>query len=217
MNKVKQILIKEFKEDFRQKSLIGSVLLYVVSTIFVCFLAFKRIADVPTWNVLLWIILLFATVNTVSSSIGKLRKNHYVYLYTLIPARTQIISQIIYNCSFMTIIALISYLFYAIFLGDLVQNHIMFLITLLLGVLGLSSIFTLVGSIASKTSGGLGLTAILGFPITLPLLLTTIRASKNAIDGLDWSVNMKYMTAQGGIIVIIIMLSYLLFPYLWRD
>jgi heme exporter protein B len=59
--------------------------------------------------------------------------------------------------------------------------------------------------------------AILSFPIMVPLLITLIKLSKNAVDGLDVSVSYVYIGALLAINVIILVLSYLLFPYLWRD
>jgi heme exporter protein B len=59
--------------------------------------------------------------------------------------------------------------------------------------------------------------AILAFPILIPLLITLIRLSKNALDGLDFSVSYTYIVVLLAINVIVVVLAYLLFPYLWRD
>jgi heme exporter protein B len=51
----------------------------------------------------------------------------------------------------------------------------------------------------------------------LPMLLMTIKLSKNALDGLDWSVSTDEITTLLSIDLIVITLSILLFPYLWRS
>jgi len=49
------------------------------------------------------------------------------------------------------------------------------------------------------------------------MLLMTIRLAKNALDGLDWSVSTDEISTLLSIDLIVITLSYLLFPYLWRS
>jgi heme exporter protein B len=59
--------------------------------------------------------------------------------------------------------------------------------------------------------------AILSFPILVPMLMTIMRFSKNAIDGIGWVVNGNYAYALLALFAMVVALSYLLFPYLWRD
>jgi heme exporter protein B len=47
--------------------------------------------------------------------------------------------------------------------------------------------------------------------------MTLIKFSKNAVDGLDPSVSYSLIIVLVLIIVIVLTLSYILFPYLWRD
>ena len=50
-----------------------------------------------------------------------------------------------------------------------------------------------------------------------PILLMAIRVSKNAIDGLDWSVSLDKIVTLMAINVIVAVTAYILFPYLWRS
>ncbi|MBP6334954.1 MAG: ABC transporter permease, partial [Bacteroidia bacterium] len=86
-----------------------------------------------------------------------------------------------------------------------------------LGSAGFSSVLSMVRAIASKAGNNSTLMAVLSFPIIIPLLMTTIRFSKNAMDGLAWSVNINFMIILISLNVLVIALSYLLFPYLWRE
>ena len=51
----------------------------------------------------------------------------------------------------------------------------------------------------------------------LPLLIVLIHLSKNAIDGIDFSVNLKYLTMLTALNLLVPSLAYILFPYLWRE
>jgi heme exporter protein B len=92
-----------------------------------------------------------------------------------------------------------------------------FVLAVVLGGIGFAAVLTLISAIAARAGNGIGLMAILGFPLVLPLLLTVMRASKLALDGVAWSVTSTYF---GGLVlldVITVTLAWILFPYLWRD
>jgi heme exporter protein B len=88
---------------------------------------------------------------------------------------------------------------------------------MLLGAFGFSTSLTMISGIASKASNTTSLMAILSFPVIIPMLLMLMKLSKNAIDGLDRSTSMDEITTLLAINAIVISVSYILFPYLWRD
>lgn len=93
----------------------------------------------------------------------------------------------------------------------------MFFLAVFLGSSGFASVLSMVSAIASKAGNNSTLMSILSFPILIPLLMTTIRFSKNAMDGLAWSVSWQYIIILTALNALVFALAYLLFPYLWRD
>ncbi len=216
LKQIKYLVLKELKLEIRNKYALGGILLYVVSTVFVSYLSFKQIINAPTWNALFWIILLFASINGVAKSFINETRGRLLYLYTLVSPQAVILSKIIYNSLLLLVISSLCLLVYSIFVGNIIQDISLFLLTLLLGSFGFSSLLTMVSAIASKTNNNFTLMAILSFPIMMPLLMVLLKLSKNAIDGLEnWDLN--YLMVLLFINVIIVALSYLLFRYLWRD
>ncbi|WP_459074417.1 heme exporter protein CcmB [Halocola ammonii] len=206
--------------ELRQKYVFGGILLYVFSTIFVCYLSFRQIVDIPTWNALLWIILLFTAFNAIGKSFDREGRGLQIYLYTLARPQSVILAKILYNMMVMTVLTAISIVIYSMFIGNSPLEETdfwQFALALFLGALGFASSLTLVSGIAAKTDNNMGMMAILGFPVILPLLMSLMRFSKNAIDGIAWELNYKYALTLGGINLIVLALSYLLFPYLWRE
>ncbi len=213
---IKYLIIKELKLELRNKYALGGILLYVVSTIFISYLSFKKIVMPATWNALFWIILLFASINAIAKSFIIETKGRLLYTYTLTSPQAVILSKIIYNSLLLIVLSSLCLLAYSLFIGNIIQDLPLFLITLLMGSLGFSSLLTMVSAIASKAGNNFTLMAILSFPIIIPLLMVLIKLSKNAIDGLEhWDLN--YLTILMLLNLIIIALSYLLFRYLWRD
>lgn len=213
---IRLLLLRDVMLEWKQKYALNGLFLYVFSTIFVCYLSFKQVLDVPTWNALLWIILLFTGVNATSKSFSTESRGRLLYYYTLAGAPAVILSKMIYNAGLMFLISISGYLMYALLIGNPVQDLPWFILALLLGSCGFSSVLTLVAGIASKAGNSGTLMAILSFPVLIPMLLVLIRFSKNAVDGLDHSVQNPYLMGLLSINIIVIVLSRLLYPFLWR-
>ncbi len=203
--------------EWKQKYAINGILLYIISTIFLCSLAFEGLLEPRTWNALFWVVLLFAAVNAISKSFVQESPGRQIYYYSMADPQSIILAKIIYNILLMIVLSILFFIVFSIFLGNAVQNQFLFFITYLLGGMGLASLFTMISAIASRTSNNFSLMAILGFPIILPLLLILIKTSKKAIMSTGWESSGGLILSMIGINIIIIILSYLLFPYLWRD
>lgn len=217
LTEIKNLIQKEFLLEWRQKYAFGGILLYVVSTVFVCFLSFKKIVDVPTWNALFWIIILFASVNAVAKSFIQESRGRLLYYYTIASPQAIVLSKIIYNALLVCILSLLTYGVYGLMIGNPAKDFFQLFLVIISGSIGLSSILTLVSAIASKANNSITLMSVLSFPVILPLLIVLIKLSKNAIDGINWSVNYPYFISVLSLNVIVIVLAFVLFPYLWRD
>jgi len=123
----------------------------------------------------------------------------------------------LYNTLLLLVVAFLGLLLYTIFLGNPIQDTGLFLANLVLGAVGFATTLTLVSGIAAKAGGnGATLMAVLGFPVMVPMLLLLIKVSKNALDGLDWSVSQGSVLTLVALNMIVAATSYLLFPFLWR-
>lgn len=217
-NQVKQLIKKEMLLEWRSKYALNGILLYVVSTVFVCYLSFVTIPDKLTWNALFWIIMLFASINAVAKSFLQESKGRHLYIYTLVSPSALIIAKTIYNSLLMIGLTLIALSFYCfVFIPPPATDILMYLVATILGSLSFATIFTMVSAIAAKAGNGGMLMAILSFPVIIPMLIVLIKFAKNAIDGLDRSVNLDEIGLLLVINVLVMAVSLLLFPYLWRD
>lgn len=217
---VLQFIKKELKIEWRNKYALNGILLYLVSTIFICYLSFNvksNQLNIVTWNALFWIIILFASINAVAKSFIQEKQERLLYYYTIISPQALIFARIIYNALLLMLVALLGFLFYSIILGNPVTDIWLFLIIILLASVGFSSTLTLISAIASKAGNNQTLMAVLGFPIILPMLLMVIKVSKNAIDGLELSASLDELITLLAINIIVGAVSFLLFPYLWRS
>ena len=217
LSQIGLIIAKEWKLEWRNRSAIAGLSVYILSGLYISYLSFKKIADPATWNALFWILILFMAVNALAKSFMTESRGLQLFYYTFLNPQVVIIGKIIYNGVLLFVLGLLTLLFYTILLGNPVQDSFMFLITLLAGCFGISSVLTMISAIASRAGHQSSMMAILGFPVLLPLLIILIHLSKNAIDGIEFSVNGKYLTLILSLNLIVPALAFILFPYLWRE
>ena len=220
IREIKNLIIKDLILEWRQKYAFNGMILYVVSTVFMAYMSFKlktNSIEPITWNTLFWIILLFSAVNSITKSFIQEKAGRQLYYYQIARPSAIIIAKIAYNFILMAFLGVVGFIIYLAFMGNQVQDMPMYMLALALGALGFSSSLTLISGIASKTDNTAGLMAVLSFPIILPMLTMLIKLSKNAMDGLNAANSRDEIMVIAGIDLIVIALSYMLFPYLWKS
>lgn len=211
---------KEFVLEWRQRYALNGMLLYIVGAVFVCYLSFNARRGQLTpivWNTLFWIILLFTAINAVAKSFVQERAGRLLYYYTVASPVQIIVSKILYNTVLMLTLSMLGFSTYAFVMGNPVQDLTLYVGSLLLGSVGFAASLTLIAGIAAKAENSATLMAVLSFPVVLPLLLMLLRVSKNALDGLDRSLSTDEIVTIAAIDAIVLVLSGLLFPFLWRS
>jgi heme exporter protein B len=218
------LLKKEILLEWRSKYAFNGVLLYVVSTVFICYTAFNlnpgfnKSNGYPVfWNVLFWIIMLFASVNAIAKSFMQESKNRLLYYYSIVSPHAIILSKTIYNALLMSLLSFLALLIYLVFFTNTLGDPVFYFLSVLLGSISFSTVFTMISAIASKAGNNGTLMAILSFPVIIPVILVLIKLSKSAMDGLDRGLNYGHIGVLCAINVIVIATSLLLFPFLWRD
>jgi heme exporter protein B len=211
------LLKHELKLELKNKNNLFSLIIYSLSSIYITYLCFRQNIDGATWNALYWIILLFAATNAVVKSFLADSKGLQLYYLTLLPPRPVILSKTIYNFLLLVLIGIVNFITYRLLFGTIIADSFQFLVGLLLGSFGLSTVLTLMAGLVSRVNNSTALIAILAFPLLLPLLIIIIQFSNEAIQGNEWAYNNTNLILLLSLDVIIFALSYLLFPYLWHE
>lgn len=198
----------------------ATLLLFVVAasfTLYQVFFAGKTPVKPLVWNALFWMIILFSSFQAVGQSLRREMDQQFWYYQFIVQPEALILSKLIYHFLILQITSGLAWLFLSLFFPNPVQDHLLFFIAVELACLGLSAGLTLVSAIASRAGSNASLLPVLGFPLVIPTLLFVIRISVTAIEGLDWEIAIKNILTLLGIDCIMIALSFILFPYLWRQ
>jgi heme exporter protein B len=224
INQTWDLFKKEIMLEWRSKYAFNGVLLYVVSTVFICYISFNLTPGFKgtngyniVWNILFWIIMLFASVNAIAKSFMQESKSRLLYYYSIASPQAIILSKTIYNILLMSLLSTLALLVYMLFFTNTLGDPYFYFLTVILGSISFSTVFTMISAIASKAGNNGTLMAILSFPVIIPVILVLIRLSKNAMDGLQRNLSFGSIGVLVAINVIVIATSLLLFPYLWRD
>ena len=220
------LLRKEVRTEWRQRYAINGMLLYLSSTIFVCYMSFSLKANVIepiTWNALFWIIILFTSVNTVAKSFIQESPGRQLYFYSIASPEGIVLSKMIYNSILGVVIACLGLAMYSLVMSNSVKteavqmDYPLFLLAVILGSMGFATCLTMVSAIAAKAKNSTALMAVLSFPVLIPLILLLIKLSRNAMEGLDRASSTDEILTLLAINAITVAISYVLFPYLWRS
>lgn len=207
----------EWKQERRQKSVLGGLLIYVFSTVFVIYQALHSGVEATIWNALLWIVLLFITINAAGKSFLQQHRGEKLWYYSHISAQELIVAKLIYSSTFVLCLGLVSYFIFNILFAVTIAKPEWFILSIILGSIGFASTITFVSSIASVAGGSFTTVSVLSFPVIMPLIITQIKLSLWCINPTENMYAIKLSIVLMMLIILICLLAYMLFPYLWRD
>ena len=213
------ILYKDYRIELSQSHLFFSVVLYLLSSIYIIYLAFQPlgVSNVETWVSIFWVIILFGAITVVSKSFfQESYKRNYYYYYLFTPDEL-IFSKLIYNFIFLFFVSIFSFIFFSFFIGNIIQSSTFFITLLILGSLSISNCLTLVSAIGYQVKNNSIIISVLSFPVIIPILLILIKISK--LSSSEFSFNLIQDDIYLLILLNIIMISItkVLFNFLWRN
>ncbi len=210
------LLRKELVLEWRLRYAISGILLYVLSTVYIVYASFVNV-PAQTWNTVFWIIVLFASVNAIAKSFVQENGQRQLYYYALANPTSIVLAKVIYNTLLLFGLTLLSYAAFSLVAGNPVKDQGLFFLGLFLGSLGFSITFTFISAIASKTNNSGSLMAILSFPVIIPILMSLIKISAGALRLIQDTAIWKDIVTLVAIDLMLLALSFILFPFLWRD
>jgi len=206
-----------FRQEWKQRHAFFGMVLYCAATIFIAYLAFRNSIDAVTWNALFWIIMLFASVNALTKSFLSESRGRQLYYYSLVSAPVFYLSKLVYGIILMLILSVISLVVYSGLNGVPTWNFTSYFLSMATGITGLAITLTMISAIASRSGSQTSMMAILGFPVLIPMLVLIIRMSAKAVNGFSIAEFPKDFILLAALIAMAAALSYILFPYIWRE
>lgn len=220
MAEMLKVMRLEWKLDWRNRASMASVLVYVLTAVFLCLQSFKKVNDPLIWNNLFWLIVIFGSANALIRTHGSSARGRQVYLYFLCKPENVIMGKILYQILLILTLAGVTLVLFAAMLGTepLVHANLsLYFLAIVLGSVGIASIFTFISAITAKAGNTLGLASVLGFPLVIPLLLSLNELNVIAMKDLPSELANTPILITSSIDLLSATLAYILFPYLWTE
>ena len=183
MNFVKQVwhfVLMELRLELRLKYAIAALSMYVLSTVYLVYFSLEyqgvlEDMEATIWSIFFWLIVLFTTVNVTFQSFSKITQGRMLFYYTLVSPQVFILSKLIVNALVSLALSIFTGMIFIFVLGNPINQSLIFLLSLCLGTVGYSLLFTYISGIAAKSGGSSALAVVLGFPLSIPLLSIIVK------------------------------------------
>lgn len=219
VGKVLAVARKDVISEFRTRFALNAVVMFALVTLTVVSMSIGVVTLVPEIAAaLFWIILFFAAMSGLAQVFIKEEESGTAMILRLSGDGLVIFfGKLIFNLLLLCLLTILLVPLYMILLHQPVYNWPLFLVTLVLGTVGLAGATTIIAAVVSQASIRGALFTVLSFPVLLPLLLAVIKMTEAAILGetfVSVSAPLQVLIAYD---VVMITISVMLFDFVWRQ
>lgn len=220
LNAIRVIVWKDLRAELRSRRLISAVGLFALLAVLVFYFTLEGRRDILTGAVpsILWVIIVFAGILGLTRSLAAEHERGTLdaLLIAPIPRAALFYGKFIGNWLFTLLVALIVAAALTLLFNVWLFDPALWLV-LFLGTLGFAAVGTLTGSLAIYADGRETTLPILVLPIALPVLISSVRATTDILNGLpfaDWSV---WLPSLISVDVIFLLLAFVLFDFIVEE
>lgn len=214
------IVAKDMRAELRSRELISSMALFALLSILIFSFALElnRLAREEAIGGVLWVTVAFASIIGLNRSLAMERDQGNLDAMLLAPISRSAVffGKLVGNFVFTLVVGLVLLpLLTILFNVSLIQPWV--LAVLVLGVLGFSTVGTLLATMTVQTRSRESLLPIVMLPVALPVLLGAVRATTAILNGApleDWIAWPQILIVVN---IIYLAMCFLLFDYVIED
>ncbi|NCS88102.1 MAG: ABC transporter permease [Ignavibacteria bacterium CG2_30_36_16] len=211
---------KDLHSELRTRYAVNSLAMFIIVAISVILFSIgqERINENLTAG-LYWVVIFFSAMSGLARAfVSEEERGTSLTLQLIASPSTVFSGKLIFNLALVFAMnTVISLLYAALFEGFVLQNFVLFLITFVLGNIGLAVSSTIIAAIIAKAGSKGTLYPVLSFPILLPLILTSVSLTLNSINGTSFEDSIFEIAIVACYDIIMISTSYMLFDFIWKD
>lgn len=210
------VLRKECRSEWRTRYGLNAALLFAVASLTAVSFAAGRLTDrTDMLAALFWIVLLFATLASMSHAFVREIEGRTMLLLRLVASPTEIATgKLLFNLLFLMVVEAVTVPLFLILTGAPPVNWGVFLSVLGLGTVSLAASSTIVGAVIAQTRGRGALFAGVSLPLLLPVLAAAVGGTRDMWASNPVASSLKLLAAYA---VALLAASLLLYDHLWED
>ena len=211
------IIAKDLRAEIRSRELVSVMALFAFLSILIFSFALEldRVAREEAVSGVLWVTLIFASLLGFHRSMALEYDQGNLDALLLAPVSRMAIfvGKLVSNYLFTLLVGLILLpVMTMIYNTNMLDARL--ILTAVIGIFGFSAIGTLLAAMTVQTRAREALLPIALLPVTLPFLLTAVRATTGILNEADWLVWLRLLI---GINVIYLVLCLFLYPFAVED
>ncbi|HEY4643877.1 MAG TPA: heme exporter protein CcmB [Bacteroidota bacterium] len=214
------MFVKDLRSELRTRYALNALVLFVVVTIAIILFATSG-ESIPRelQSGILWVIVFFSAMSGLSRTFVSEEERGTVLTLQLVAwPSTVYFGKLLFNFILIVSVNSLVVVLYLLFMDTFVVRTVsVFLITILLGSVGIAGAATIIAAIIAKANTKGTLYPVLSFPILLPLFMGVITSTQLAVDGEPLAAATGYFVFLSSYCVVVITASYLLFDFVWKD
>ena len=210
------VLRKECRSEWRTRYGLNAALLFAVTSLTAVSFSAGRLGDrTDLLAALFWIVLLFATLASMSHAFVREVESRTMLLLRLVASPTEIaLGKLLFNLIFLFVVEAAIVPLFMIPMSAPPPHWGSFLGVLALGTVSLAASSTLVGAVIAQTRGRGALFAGISLPLLLPVLAAAVSGTKAQWANVSLDGELRLLVAYA---VALLGMSLVLYEHLWED
>lgn len=213
------VFSKDFRQEWRSRFGINTVLAFIASTLLIVLFSLRAdLQSVAVQSGLMWIIVLFASISTLSRVFAGESERGTLDLLRLNASSLSVyIGKLIYNFFFTLLITCSTLLLFIVLINMTIEKPLLLAGVILLGSSGLAGTTTLLGALVSQANKKGAVFPVLALPLLIPLMLILVRLTQVIFQPDPIGDFVNDLAALAGFTGVTISISVILFDHLWQD
>jgi len=213
------IFLKDFHLEWRSRFGVSTVLAFIASTLLIVLFSLR--ADQLTVQVqsgLIWIIVLFASLTTLSRVfVSESERGTLDLLRLNAPPTAVLLGKLLYNFLFTLLITVVTMMLFVVMINMTIIQPWLLAGVIILGSSGLAGATTMLGALVSQAARKGAVFPVLALPMLIPLMLVLVRITQSAFVAVADETILNDLSALVGFSGVTISASIVLFDNLWED
>jgi heme exporter protein B len=214
------IVAKDLRSELRTRYALNALVMFVVTTISIVVFSIASVSvSVDVLSGMFWVIIFFSAMSGLSRTFVSEEERGTVMTLQLVARPLAVyFGKLVFNLVLLLAVNLLTMILYLLVIENFTVKSVdIFVITMVLGTMGLASGSTIIAAIIAKANTKGTLYPVLSFPILLPLLMTVINATRMSVEGAPMSEAMGEFRILVSYLVVVTAVSYLVFEYVWKE
>ena len=217
---VAAVLSKDVQSELRVRYAINALVMFILTSVSTILFALRYERPTPTlFAGLYWVVVFFSAMSGLSRAfVGEEERGTSLTLRLIATPAAIYAGKLVANTILTLLLAsAVTVLYLLTFPGFSVQSYDIFVVTVLLGAVGIAAATTILAAMIAKAQARGALFPVLSFPVLIPLFMTVLDATDKALSGDDFGEAFGDFQVLAGYAMVMIAGSALLFAEVWND